>query len=92
MDAMKYYGYKVYVADEKEDYNDSYYDRGVIVAYDYSDAIHKLEADYEGTSEIIGDVSLYELSDISDRFSIYEFLCDIPKETLKLELRTWELI
>lgn len=92
MDAMKYYGYKVYVTSEEEDYDDSYYDRGVVVAYDYSDAAHKLEADYEGTSEIIGDISLYELPDITDRFSIYEFLCGLSKETLKLELKSWHLI
>ena len=93
MDAMKYYGYKVYVADEDDKYDDGYYDRGVIVAYDYSDAAHKLEVDYEGTSETLFDIYLYELAEVSDRFSVYDFLSEATgKEALRRELESWHLI
>lgn len=90
MDAMKYYGYKIYVTDKEEEYNNDYVDRGLIIAYDYSDAAHKLEVIYEKTSEQISDISLYELSDFTDHFSIYSFLSDTAhKGELEQEIKTW---
>ena len=90
MDAMKYYGYKVYVADKEEGYDNDYVDRGLVIAYDYSDAAHKLEAIYEKTSEQISDISLYELPDFTDHFSIYSFLSDTAYGyELEQEIKTW---
>lgn len=90
MDATKYYGYKIYVTDKEEGYDNDYVDRGLVIAYDYSDAAHKLEAIYEKTSEQISDISLYELPDFTDHFSIYCFLSDTAhRDELEQEFKTW---
>ncbi len=90
MDAMKYYGYKIYVTDKDEEYDNDYVDRGLVIAYDYSDAAHKLETIYEKTSEQISEISLYELPDFTDHFSIYCFLSDTARGyELKQEIRDW---
>lgn len=91
MDATKYYGYKICVTDKGEGYDSDYVDRGLVIAYDYSDAAHKLETIYENTSEQIADISLYELPDFTDdHFSIYCFLSGAARGCeLKQEIRDW---